>query len=121
MSKVYLLVDDNFIDLMINEKTVERFDSEVEIHKAGSGSEALEMLISGKVKPDIVLLDIKMPIMNGFEFLHELESSKLPVNFKIHVLSSSIDPSDLQEAKDSPIVQSYIEKPLSVEKLNKIN
>jgi len=120
MSKVVLLIDDNPIDLMINEQTLERYDSEIEIYKANGGEHALEMLKSGACKPNCILLDIKMPVMNGFDFLDALITSGMEVNFNIHMLSSSIDPSDLQQAEQSPIVKSYIEKPLSAPKLEKI-
>lgn len=121
MPKAVLLVDDNPIDLMINEKTIQRYDSSIVIHKANSGAQALEMLQSGSCEPSCLLLDIKMPSMNGFEFLDALQSNGHKINFGIHMLSSSIDPSDLQEADERNVVKSYIEKPLSTDKLAKIN
>lgn len=120
MDKDVLLIDDNPIDLMINEKTIERYNKKLNIFKAASGEEALNLLSSGEVKPNCILLDIKMPIMNGFEFLDELDKLNIDKNFEIHMLSSSIDPSDLQEAEDREIVGSYIEKPITPEKLAKI-
>lgn len=120
MTKVVLLIDDNPIDLMINEKTVLRFNPEIQLYKASSGQLALDMLSSGELIPNIILLDIKMPLMNGFEFLDALETLSIEKNFAIHMLSSSIDPSDLKEAEDREIVKSYIEKPISMDKLAKI-
>ena len=61
-----------------------------------------------------------MPVMNGFEFLDELDKLEIEKNFGIHMLSSSIDPSDLRESDEREIVKSYIEKPLSIDKLTKI-
>jgi CheY-like chemotaxis protein len=120
MPKVVLLVDDNPIDLMINEKTLQRYDDSVVIFKANSGEQALEMLKSGACNPSCLLLDIKMPTMNGFEFLDALAQTEVEVKFGIHMLSSSIDPSDLQQAEEREVVRSYIEKPLSATKLEKI-
>jgi len=120
MPKAVLLVDDNPIDLMINEKTLQRYKPELIIFKASGAEEALKMIQSKECEPDCILLDIKMPIMDGFEFLEALEQSSVEVNFEIHMLSSSIDPSDLRLAEESPIVKTYIEKPLAVDKLNRI-
>lgn len=117
MGQVILLVDDNPIDLMINEKTVSRYKPGTSVHKVSSGTEALSLLVAGDLVPTCVLLDIKMPGMDGFEFLAALQETDLAINYPIHMLSSSIDPSDLKAAADSPIVKSYIEKPITAEKL----
>lgn len=118
MPKRVLLIDDNPIDLMINNKTIQRYDADVEIYQAKSGAEALEMLKAGVCDPGCVLLDIKMPEMDGFEFLEALQKSGLEIKFNVHMLSSSIDPADLENAKINPLVRTYIEKPLSLEKLS---
>ncbi len=115
-----LLVDDNPIDLMINTKTLERYDDSIEVCKASSAQEALQFLQEGKCKPTCMLLDIKMPGMDGFEFLAALKESGQEVKFGIHMLSSSIDPADLENAEKDPLVNSYIEKPLNLDKLKAI-
>ncbi len=120
-TKTVLLVDDNPIDLMINNKTIERYNGEIGVVKAMGAKEALTMLTNGDCKPTCLLLDIKMPGMDGFEFLEALKDSGLKVEFGIHMLSSSIDPADLENAEANPLVNSYIEKPLNIDKLKEID
>ncbi len=118
--KTVLLIDDNPIDLMINNKTIERYDPDALVCLAKSAKEALSILESGECTPACVLLDIKMPEMDGFQFLEALSKSKLEPKFNVHMLSSSIDPADIENADKNPMVRSYIEKPLNIEKLKAI-
>lgn len=70
--------------------------------------------------PDVILLDINMPIMDGWEFLDEfikIESHKL---ITIYIVSSSIDPVDLNRAKRYENVTNYIIKPISLKTLKSI-
>ncbi len=67
--------------------------------------------------PDLIFLDINMPVMNGFEFLAEVQKEKLCPNAKIVMLSSSINPSDKQKSESFPQVIDYIIKPLTTEKI----
>lgn len=117
--KQVLLVDDNPIDLLINEKVLKTINPSTIITKATSANEGLEKLEAfGKqgVKIDYILLDIKMPIMNGFEFLDEFAS--LPAakreSIKIIMVSSSIDPNDKTQAFENPQVVDFLEKPLQL-------
>ena len=71
-------------------------------------------------KADILVMDINMPVMNGWDFLNQyLKEFKLRKD-RIIVLSSSIDFQDRQKAKEFSCVEGFIEKPLSPEKIKNI-
>jgi CheY-like chemotaxis protein len=70
--------------------------------------------------PDVIFVDINMPMMDGWDFLEEYK--KLGVNKKtlIYLLSSSINPYDIEKAQKIPLVSGYIIKPIKNEKLKDI-
>ncbi|WP_037318671.1 response regulator [Salegentibacter sp. Hel_I_6] len=72
--------------------------------------------------PDIIFLDINMPVMDGWEFLNEF--IKIKNNFEkkitLYVVSSSIDPRDLERAKSFNLVTDYLIKPIELKKFEKI-
>jgi CheY-like chemotaxis protein len=114
-----LLIDDNPIDLMINEKVLSNCFNDLEVAKVLSGNEALSYLSDQKVFPEVILLDINMPEMNGFEFLEEYKRlfNHHPET-KIYILSSSIDPTDISRASGNNDIIAFIKKPLSQEEVN---
>ncbi|APG60900.1 response regulator [Christiangramia salexigens] len=72
--------------------------------------------------PDIIFLDLNMPVMDGWEFLNEFIKIKNSLNKKItlYVVSSSIDPRDLERAKSFNLVTDYLIKPIELKKFEKI-
>lgn len=90
----------------------------------GNGKEALEALLprlqEGKNLPEVILLDINMPIMNGWEFLDEFTKVPVSKEITIYVVSSSIDPRDLSRVKKYEQVTNYIVKPVTSKVLNEI-
>jgi CheY-like chemotaxis protein len=130
MIKKVLCVDDDTISLTISQLLLKRTGFAQEVHTAIDGSEALEYferLFAEEADPvaaapELVLLDINMPVMNGWEFLQEYNPrfrDKL-VNTHIVILSSTIDPEDFALAKQYPVVAQFISKPLSVENLEEL-
>lgn len=67
--------------------------------------------------PDVILLDLNMPVLDGWQFLDEFNLISFAKKILVFIVSSSIDPSDLEMAKNYPNVKNYIVKPLSSEKL----
>lgn len=114
------MVDDNFIDTLINEKIVSSMGLFKQVHKAADGEQALKIFNhyhSGLAEiPDIILLDLNMPVMDGFGFIQAFQSLTFPrkENVLIIIVTSSTSPSDMQLAK-SLGVKYYLTKPLTQE------
>ncbi len=72
--------------------------------------------------PDVIFLDLNMPVMDGWEFLGKFFKIKNSFNKKItlYVVSSSIDPRDLERAKSFHMVTDYLIKPFELKKFEKI-
>ena len=73
--------------------------------------------------PEVILLDLNMPIMNGWEFLDELidlEEKLKNTKTKIYIVSSSVDPEDLNKAKEYEMVSDFIIKPVNTDLLKKL-
>ncbi len=118
-----LLIDDNYIDNMINRKIIENefFASKVIVKE--SAELALEELKNGDYQPDVIFLDVRMPQMNAFEFLKEYEKLKLDADQApmIYILTSSLDPFDHRKVMESRYVTQFLYKPLTHKKLEEIN
>lgn len=72
--------------------------------------------------PDVLFLDINMPVMDGWDFLEEFTKLKpsLKKNVTIYMVSTSIDPTDIERAKTLSDVAQYIVKPINIEQFEKI-
>jgi CheY-like chemotaxis protein len=120
--KNILLVDDDSIANFLIEKIVQSTGLARNIYKALNGKEALTFFQDEKdesVLPEVVLLDLNMPIMNGFEFLKAFHSLQLKENVLIILVTSSSNPSDIEQAKSLGI-RYYLTKPISAETIKSI-
>ena len=109
-----LLIDDNYIDNIVTRKLLENSGFAENIIIRESPDDAMQSLSDGSVAPDVIFLDIRMPLMDGFEFLEEFD--KLDINkknIKIYLLSSSLDPADVQRSSDNEYITQLIHKPLT--------
>ena len=122
-----LLIDDDEINNFISIKLIKKALSNAEISSCLNGKVAIEELIemqkiSPEKLPDFILLDINMPIMNGWEFLDEYKRLNVDSTgkSKIFIISSSVFSNDISRAKSYPLVKNFISKPLSVEKIREM-
>jgi CheY-like chemotaxis protein len=76
------------------------------------------LLESTDVEPDLILLDLNMPFLTGWQFLDKLKENGL--NYRVVILTSSINPMDKQKAEDYPLIDGFLIKPIEMEKLVEI-
>jgi CheY-like chemotaxis protein len=128
MNKVKTLgiVDDDKIYTFLVRKTIEQTNLVQTIKVFENGLDAIDFLKKNAANrdtlPEIILLDLSMPIMDGWEFLEEymLLSPELGRTITIYIISSSISPHDIAKAKSISLVTDFIIKPVSKEKLIEI-
>ena len=119
--KKILLVDDDVAVNFINRLTLKENNIDCKVTEATNGQQALDQIAADKDCPDLILLDINMPVMDGFEFLTELERrGKCCDSPNIFMLTSSIREEDKERAMGSKLVKGYLDKPLSDAQLQEI-
>ncbi len=116
-----LLVDDDYVSNMLTEEVLKDMELFTDFQVTANGQEALDYLeITARTAhaafPQHILLDLNMPVMDGFEFLEQVTELKLPYIPQIIVLTSSSNPTDLAKAAAFPIA-GYLNKPVSAEML----
>ena len=110
-----ILVDDNELDNDFHEIVLRKAGYTGDILRFVSGVDLLEFLASAPAQPrTCVLLDINMPILNGFDTADRLAGMGLPDPPEVHILSSSDSLADQRRASAQPFVRGYLVKPLTV-------
>lgn len=124
-----LCIDDDQITLVLCEMIIKKHGFAKEVISAGNGKEGIawfsnyfKLLKSGeKIKaPELIFLDLNMPVMNGWDFLEDYlmkYADRLP-DTKVAILSSTVNPEDFSRANRYDIVVDFINKPLSIEGLD---
>jgi FOG: CheY-like receiver len=121
----FLLIEDNLIDQLVIKQLFKKVLSIEEIHVANNGKEGIEWLENnGKIHQSIIiLLDVQMPVMNGFDFLNKYAEldNELKKDNQIFVLSSTLDSDEIQRISESRYVTDFLGKPFPIEEFrNKI-
>lgn len=120
------IIDDDPIFVYGTKRVMKEVDFTEKIVVYNNGQDAIDGLTEtvndGDNIPPVVFLDLNMPIMNGWEFLEEF--NKLPeeaiAGVTIYIVSSSIDPRDLEKVKQFNVVNNYIVKPVTPKDLEAI-
>lgn len=113
-----LLIDDDDINNHIHKLLTLALIPESQVYQFQKAQEALRYLQKTKTLPNLILLDLQMPFMNGWEFLQALE--ELDLNVPVFVVTSSMIRSEKERAKSYPCIKEYIVKPLMVKHFKKL-
>lgn len=120
------LIDDDHIFVYGAKRLMREMDFYEDLSVYSNGQEALdqfqEMVESGTDLPSLMFLDLNMPIMNGWEFLEAFLNIPgiEPKGVTIYIMSSSVDPRDLEKIQSHTSIKNYVLKPLTTEDLEKI-
>ncbi|TVZ15864.1 response regulator [Maribacter sp. MAR_2009_72] len=124
--QICCIIDDDPIFIYGTKRIMKEVDFAEDILVYNNGQEAVEGLMeisqAEGLMPEVIFLDLNMPIMNGWEFLDEYKN--LPNNNTektiIYIISSSVDPRDLERVKNYEQVNNYILKPITPDDLSTI-
>lgn len=113
-NKVIAMADDEVVFHWIIKKHVELIDSNCEILSFFNGDEVIEHLSSSPdLVPDILFLDLNMPVCDGWKFLEAYSNSSHKKKMDIYIISSSINPDDKKKASKFKMVNDFVSKPIS--------
>lgn len=117
----YIIIDDNKIDLLVATKAIELSKQSIaSIHQFSGANAALDFIQSFKSNiHTIMLIDIQMPVMNGFEFMEAFEqlSDEIKSNYSCFFLTSSSNDLDRLRAQKYPSIKQFLSKPFKTETL----
>lgn len=109
-----LLVEDNLIEIMKMKRTISLLKLKHTLYEAKNGEEALKFLEDRSKMPDIILLDLNMPKINGIEFLKILKADDDLKHIPTIILTTSSNQKDLLECYKTGM-SGYVLKPLKYE------
>jgi CheY-like chemotaxis protein len=121
--KTIWVIDDDTIYQIIVNKIIQKSEMFSAISSFKNGKEALDAVNNSindnEILPDIILLDINMPIMDGWEFMEEMTLLKPSISKQIivYVVSSSIAVEDKNKSKTYPDILGYLSKPVNINDL----
>jgi CheY-like chemotaxis protein len=124
--KKLVIIDDDPIDHLVIKHTMRGKNYFDTTTYTIDGTLVLDFIEENKANPeklpDVILLDLNMPVCSGWDFLDRLEGilSGISKNIKVHILSSSIRPADKEHAEQYPFVGSFISKPFEPQMMDNI-
>ena len=123
MKKIYI-IDDDDIYQMILRRIISKINPVIKIESYGTGQLGLDALIETHISnqpfPDVIFLDINMPVLDGWQFLEGLASYFKPemnIDLNIYMISTSIDEKDKTKALENYFIKDFLNKPVLVETL----
>jgi len=132
MLQKVLLIDDDMVTWAICEMVLNKTAFTKQVEKLGNGKEGIDYFSAyfekkkkgepDLIAPDLILLDLNMPVMDGWTFLEDYirkYSERLP-DTKIAILSSTVNPEDFIKAQKYAIVIDFINKPLTLELIEEL-
>jgi len=131
MIKTVFCIDDDLITLALCEMVIKKASFAESVVTAKNGKEGLNFFSAffsknntgfSEEPPQLIFLDLNMPVMNGWDFLEEYlmkYSDRLP-NTKVVIVSSTVNPEDFSRANRYEIVIDFINKPLTVEGMEEL-
>ncbi len=127
MTKHLAIVDDDEVFHLTISKTIELARIDCNVRYFFNGEEALDFLLgaaeTGTNLPDIIMLDINMPIMDGWQFMEEYAvklKPRLPKKVTVYMVSSSIHNKDIERAKKISDISDYYVKPITEKALREM-
>lgn len=124
MNKTIFIIDDDPLIRLIIYKMMNKVDNTLTFVHCENGKIGLEKLkdYQGEFSDCIVLLDLNMPVLDGWGFLDRIESDLLKdlQSLSLYILSSSTDKGDVEKAKQYSIVKKFYHKPLMINNINEI-
>jgi CheY-like chemotaxis protein len=122
--KSVCIIDDDSIYQMLAKRLISLNHLSDVVFEYGDGREAYlalkQMHDQGAKLPDVIFLDINMPIWDGWDFLDEIVKLELKQTLEIYMVSSSASPYDREKAESYPLVKRFLTKPLEIEDLQSI-
>ncbi|MBY0542914.1 MAG: response regulator [Sphingobacteriaceae bacterium] len=119
-----LVIDDDDINIFIIKKIVEKTGLDINMVSKGNGQQAIDYIKDSIANPEqfpnLMLIDINMPIMNGWEFIEAYQMLNIQQSVDMYILSSSVYENDIEKTKSYTSVKGFISKPLSIERLKEL-
>lgn len=118
MTKQILIIDDDPINNLILRKELEKKGHSIELVIFEDALKAMRFIEDANQLPSLILLDINMPEMSGWEFLKQLEANKMDIT--VFMITSSVVKRDQEKATNFSLIKDYLIKPLSAQDFDKI-